>query len=159
MPSASFRELIDGFGEYFKALHGDELNYEKRKVLTVLQTTIMEAYPNTPKKIIKTYVSGRLHLRIKFLNHRRKEIAAEEKRKKWAQKKEEARKAQEDAASGDAANAGAEPAAGSVAGPPGAAGAPQPEPPVAGPSGAPRPYLPPTAARRNQVKTKQFRKK
>ena len=95
-----------------------------------------------------------LHLRIKFLNYKRKEIIAEERRKKIEKKKEEARKENEMASDVPAVpnDALAGPAAAPVAGPPVA--------PVAGPSGASaRPSLPPSAARRHAVKTKQWAKK
>ena len=103
-----------------------------------------------------------LHLRIKFLNYKRKEIIAEERRKKIENKKEEARKEKEMAsdvpAVPDAALGG--PAAAPVAGPAAAPVAGPSRPTVAGPSGASaRPSLPPSAARRHAVKTKQWAKR
>ena len=79
---------------------------------------------------------------MKFLNYKRKEIIAEERRKKIEKKKEAARTEMEIVS----ADVG-----GAVAGPSGAA---------ARPSGAQaRPSLPPSAARRNAKKTKQFAKR
>ena len=62
VPSRSFVELIDSFELEFRRLHGDELNYEQDRVIDSLRETIQGLFPNTPAKLIKTYVVGKSSL-------------------------------------------------------------------------------------------------
>ena len=79
--SDDFMALMRSFEVEFSAIHGETLSYHPGAIKKV-EERIQANHPDVGFPIVRAYCRGRVFLRLRFLNFRRKEIIAEEKRLK-----------------------------------------------------------------------------
>ena len=133
VPSESFRQLMEDYERIFVSIHGDTLSYEPKAITRVREKIKLE-YRDAPDDLVRAFATGRVHLRIKFLNFLQREEDAAERAKKKRDK--------EAAAAAARAEAGLAPEVGGQPGPSNRAQA--------------RNNAPAAVARRNNRQVRQF---
>ena len=80
--SDEFMALVGEFEKDFVAVHGNTLSFDETGAIKKVEDQIRTNHPEVGFQLIKAFSRGRVFLRQRFLNFRRKEINAEEKRLK-----------------------------------------------------------------------------
>ena len=89
LPSAEWLELVEAFEVQFCLLNGTSDIDRQPGLLRRLIEHLQTKYPSVPKKVLKKYVTTRVHLRIRWLNREYKAVRAakrEARRMKYMRK-------------------------------------------------------------------------